>query len=527
MKRKFSMITALGLLFTAMPMQASAYHVPDTVRVGLESVCKNASSASVGAGTLLIGEEKDGMFAEGGMVESNSNYTVRPEGGQLIILTEEMNCEEALELAEDLTHMGLDATAGYLEGEDWTVYIKGSSLPEIEEEAMLSAQRITGFEGIRLTGDVSVILPEEAVFMEENGHTSVNGKPYRGMMTFDFNEYLLTAVNVVDLEEYLYGVVPSEMPQSYEMEALKAQAVAARTYAMTKLNAHGGTSYQLCDTISCQVYKGFSNEAARTTEAIEATTGEVACYDGAPIEAVFCASMGGYTENTENVWNAPIPYLRAVPEFGEYGDSTWTRTITLDQLTAAAQAKGAGIGTATDIVITKLSSGGRVQELQIVGTNGTKILTKEAIRSFFSSTGSSLPSKLFTINGKGGDIGTSDVSIAEPVQKNKNTLLAAALENGIIARTEGTLEHMNGDRLAIEIETEQEEPEKEAISSAGEYVEKTVSISTVKNGKFVFEGKGNGHGVGLSQNGAQAMAQQGYSYEEILKHYYTGITIEG
>ena len=523
MKRNLAILTALGLMLAAMPLQAMAYQVPDVVRVGLESVCKNVSSASVGAGTLLIGEEDDGVFEEGGIITSNSNYSVKAEGGQMIILVDEMECEAALELAENLKHIGLDATAGYLSGEDWTVYIKGSSLPEVEEEAMLSAQRITEFEGIRLTGDVSVILPEEAVFMEENARTSVNGKPYRGMMTFSVKDYLLTAVNVVDLEEYLYGVVPSEMPQSYEMDALKAQAVAARTYAMTKLNAHPGTGYQLCDTIACQVYKGLSNEAARTTEAIDATAGEIACYNGAPIEAVFCASMGGYTENTENVWNAPIPYLRAVPEFGEYGNSAWTRTITLDQLTAAAQAKGANIGIATDIVITKLSSGGRVQELQIVGTGGTKTLTKEAIRSFFSPTGGSLPSKLFTINGKGGEIGTDTIISAEPVKKN--TLLAAAIENGITAKTEGTLKYLNGESFSVDIE--QEEPEQESLVSAGGYTEKTVSISTVKNGKFVFEGKGNGHGVGLSQNGAQAMAQQGYSYDEILKHYYTGITIEG
>ena len=230
--------------------------------------------------------------------------------------------------------------------------------------------------------------------------------------------------------------------------------------------------------------------------------------------------MGGYTENTENVWNAPVPYLRAVPEYGEYGNSAWTRTITLDQLTAAAQSKGANIGTATDIVITKLSSGGRVQELQIVGTGGTKTLTKEAIRTFFSAAGGSLPSKLFTINGKGGDIGTGSVQEAKPAKKN--TLLAAAVENGIIARTEGTLRYLDGETLSVEIEAK----EPEVQMQTGTYMEKTVSISTVKNGKFVFEGKGNGHGVGLSQNGAQAMAQQGYSYDEILKHYYTGITIE-
>ena len=324
-------------------------------------------------------------------------------------------------------------------------------------------------------------------------------------------------MNIIGLEEYLYGVVPSEMPKSYDAEALKAQAVAARTYAMTKLGAHPGSGYQLCDTTACQVYKGYSNEADATTAAVDATAGEVACYNGSPIEAVFSASTGGYTESSENVWNTAVPYLRAVPEPGEYGDNSWTKTLTLDELTALLQAKGENIGTAKDIVITKLSTGGRVQELQIVGTSGTKTLTKEAIRTYFSSACGTLPSKMFTINGKGGTVtgGTSTSA--------KGGLLSAAARQGIVAKTEGALSYLNGKKLSVDVDAAQ--PAQNTDSGA--YAVYNVSISTVANGKFVFSGSGSGHGVGLSQKGAQGMAQMGYDYKEILCHYYTGITIEG
>ena len=296
---------------------------------------------------------------------------------------------------------------------------------------------------------------------------------------------------------------------------------------MTKLGAHTGSGYQLCDTTACQVYKGYSNEASSTTAAVDATAGEVACYNGSPIEAVFSASTGGYTENSENVWYAAVPYLRAVPELGEYGDNSWTRELTLNELTDLLNAKGEGIGTAKDIVITKLSTGGRVQELQIVGTNGTKTLTKETIRTYFSSACGSLPSKMFTINGKGGEVGQHSGAASMTTQTTvKRGLLAAVSSKGIIAKTEGALSYLNGKNLSVEVEAAESAGKPSVSVDNSDYEVYSVNISTVKNGKFVFEGVGVGHGVGLSQKGAQYMAQLGYDYEDILHHYYTGITIE-
>lgn len=531
-KKQLASLLACGLLLSGMPVEAMAYDVPDTIRVGLESICKNVSSATIGVWELSIGMEEDGDFEEGGMVTSSGTFTARPAVGDYIAVEEEMDCDDALDLAKSLSRMDVDAYAAYLGGEDWTVYVKGSSVSEVERIVNGDAYRVSGFEGYSITGgEAAVIVPENAVLMGGNvGNTfKLNNMPYRGMLTFSVNGTTMTAVNVIGLEEYLYGVVPSEMPQSYEAEALKAQSVAARTYAMTKLGAHIGSGYQLCDTTSCQVYKGYSNEAAPTTAAVDATAGEIACYNGAPIEAVFSASTGGYTENSENVWNAAVPYLRAVPELDEYGDNTWTRTLTLDELTDLLNAKGAGIGAAEDIVITKLSTGGRMQELEIVGTRGTKILNKETIRTYFSAACGSLPSKMFTINGKGGEIGQYGGTKAVSTQTEptaKGGLVAAAASKGIIAKTEGSLSYLNGKSLSIDVEETKTDRKSSVSVNTDDYEVYDVEISTVRNGKFVFEGNGIGHGVGLSQKGAQAMAQMGYDYEDILYHYYTGITIE-
>lgn len=516
-KKMLASFLACALLFAATPLEAMAYTVPDTVRVGLESICKNVSSASIGVWELRIGTQSESGFLEGGVLTSDGLFTAKPTTEDYIAVDTERSCTEAIELAQGLKRDDLDAYAAYLGGRDWTVYVRGASVSEVEDVTEESARRIS-FEGVMITGgEVPVLVPEDAVMMGGNVADTfkLNRMPYRGMLAFSVNGSVMTGVNVIGLEEYLYGVIPSEMPKSYHAEALKAQAVAARTYAMTKLGAH--SDYQLCDTTACQVYKGYSNEADATTAAVQATAGEVACYNGSPIEAVFSASTGGYTENSENVWNTVVPYLRAVKEVGEYDESSWTKTLTLADLTALLQEKGAGIGEAEDILITKISVGGRVQELQLIGTRGVKTLNKESIRTYFSSACGSLPSKLFTINGKGG------ISAADGGASRGSSLLSVAASQGIIARTEGVLSYLNGKRLSVAVAAKQTQTSADGDSNAVY----TVSISTVQDGKFIFSGRGNGHGVGLSQKGAQAMAQKGYDYEEILCHYYTGITIEG
>lgn len=536
-RRLISIALSLGLMISVTPQSALAYDVPETVRVGLESVCKNKTSATLGGDKIEIGTEKNGDFHEDGTFSSGSGFSVSLSTGDYISVDEEMNQEEASDLASNMNRLGFRAYQTYLGNGNWTVYVVNSSVSEVESASRCSASSVRNFLGVRLDGSKeSLLIPKEsnAVFMgtEKDDTFTINGKKYRGMLTFAINAGVMTAVNVVSLEDYLYGVVPSEMPQSYEIEALKAQTIAARTYAMTKLSAHTSFGYQLCDGTNCQVYKGYSGEAARTSEAVDATEGEVVCYNGKPIEAVFSASTGGYTENSENVWFYEIPYLRAVPEIAEDKNNTWTVTLTLDDLDRLLSGKGENIGRAEDIVITKLSTGGRVQEMEIVGSKGVKTLTKESIRTYFSGAPSgSLPGKMFTINGKGGEIGVYNGDYDENqsnVQAStaSDSLTASAAKNGIVAKTEGTLSSMNGKVLSIPGETGSSS-KKASERKAGDYEIYSVNISTVEDDRFVIEGVGRGHGVGLSQNGAQAMARLGYTYDEILKHYYTDVTIEG
>ncbi|HEX8734780.1 MAG TPA: SpoIID/LytB domain-containing protein [Pyrinomonadaceae bacterium] len=140
----------------------------------------------------------------------------------------------------------------------------------------------------------------------------LNGKSYRGKIEVFVNSRgTLTVVNVVPLEDYLLGVVPNELGLP-SIEAQKAQAVAARTYAVANINQFGTQGFDLLPTVRSQVYQGFSSESRMGTQAVQETRGQVATYRGKPINALYTSTCGGRTENSENVFDFNEPYLRGV-----------------------------------------------------------------------------------------------------------------------------------------------------------------------------------------------------------------------
>ena len=156
---------------------------------------------------------------------------------------------------------------------------------------------------------------------------AVKGNQYRGVIKAIASPSGVTLVNQVSMEDYLKGVVPCEIVPSWQMDAIKAQAVAARTYAMFHKNGYRSAGYDVTDDTRTQVYRGVSAETEATNRAVMETAGEVVTYGGSPIDAVFHASGGGYTENCENVWGSAVPYLKGVPE-DKYA-TPWKKTISL------------------------------------------------------------------------------------------------------------------------------------------------------------------------------------------------------
>src|SRR4030095_5662292 len=145
---------------------------------------------------------------------------------------------------------------------------------------------------------------------EKNAPVRFNEKPYRGKIEVFANTHgSVTVVNVIGLEDYVRGVVPNEL--SYPaLEALKAQAIAARAYAVKTRGRFASEGFDLLPTTRSQVYRGLTSETSLTSQAVELTRGVVATYNGEPINALYTSTCGGRTEDAENIFNQAIPYLR-------------------------------------------------------------------------------------------------------------------------------------------------------------------------------------------------------------------------
>ena len=152
---------------------------------------------------------------------------------------------------------------------------------------------------------------------EKNGFVSVKRKWYRGHFKIINDGRGLTVINDLQLEDYIKGVVPSEMPSSWEIEAHKAQAIAARSYAAANMGKRGKYGYDLKDTPEDQAYGGASAETVQTNKAVTETEGIVLICQGKIVPAYYSASAGGQTRNAGQVWTHDLPFIKSVPSFDD------------------------------------------------------------------------------------------------------------------------------------------------------------------------------------------------------------------
>lgn len=168
---------------------------------------------------------------------------------------------------------------------------------------------------IKISGDYFDLNTNYAVIKPASGFISVKGRWYRGFFIVYNLNGTLTVINHVDIEDYIRGVVPSEMPSRWCYEAHKAQAIAARSYALANIGKRASLGYDLKDTPEDQAYGGASAEARQTNQAVEDTKGIVLIYNLKIIPAYYSASAGGQTCSSSDVWTKNLPYLKSVPSF--------------------------------------------------------------------------------------------------------------------------------------------------------------------------------------------------------------------
>lgn len=490
------------------------------VKIGLSNYA-NLQNININNSNLQVGYSLNDNFNLIYSLNSNSGFNIKKLNFNYIKLTESFSSyNEALDYISknkisDNIHIALTGIS------NWSIYI-GEFSSQTDAENFLANENIKG-SVINSVNMLGIYLEESLFFIfdlkdfnlqiKSNSEIiSLSGKDYRGIIEFKNNSTTFNLINVLSLEEYLYGVVPSEMPSTWQEEALKAQAVASRSYAynMIKSHSHSSDGYDLCDTTHCQVYNGVSSERESTTNAINATRGVFAYYDGSPITAFYYSSNGGYTESSENVWNNPLGYLKSFEDTYETGGKVWERTFTFEQLTNLA----GSIGNVTEVTIITDKDSKRVSSFILTGEKGTKTLEKETIRTFFSSAGGSLESRNFTI--LGGNESISQATDLYVITNNSTNSLDLTSLN-VVASDDKIYKI---DKSNVSIITDKATTGSNSTSNAN-----VISISSKDTDTVVFSGKGWGHGVGMSQYGANSMASLGYSYVDILKFYYKGIEV--
>lgn len=228
---------------------------------------------------------------------------------------------------------------------------------------------------------------------------TLNGRMYRGALWVkptvvkDKNGVevtRLTAINVLDLEDYLMSVIPSEMPSSWPLEALKAQAIAARSYAIANLGKYGKQGFDVRATVLDQAYRGAIAETNQTNIAVSQTRGIVMKHQGRVVPGFFHSSSAGHTDVAEHVWTKEVPYLRSVPDVDHKSKYVlWDRKFSVNQIDSLI---GKDVGNVLGLFPVHRSPAGRVKSLLVLGTKGSTFVPGSTVRQMFA-----LPSTNFNV----------------------------------------------------------------------------------------------------------------------------------
>lgn len=324
-----------------------------------------------------------------------------------------------------------------------SVLLKPGQLPEQYYSGRRSVDPTLSSSNTNLKG--ILITSDNSNGDHSNSAFSINGRAYRGNLLITPQvvkkrrgvKLVLNAINIIDVEDYLLSTLPSEMPPGWPMEALKAQAIASRSYVLANLGKYKARFYDVKPSVFDQVYKGVAKERAKSNRAVAETRGIVLKHEGKIIPAFFHSTSGGHTEVSQHVWSKELPYLNAVRDFDHTSPhSNWTKAFDSASL---KQKFKLNVGEIMAIFVIDRSPSRRVRNLLVIGSKGGQLIRGVEARNLLK-----LPSTKFNL---------------------------VCTDNG-----------------------------------------------------YKFKGQGFGHGLGLSQWGAYALAKKGYNAAQILKYYYKDVT---
>ena len=342
----------------------------------------------------------------------------------------------------------------------------------------------------------------------------------------------LTVLNYVQIDDYVQGVIPYEMVPSWPIETLKAGAVAARTFA-EGTTKHRAAGFDVCTSTDCQVYRGVYSgvHASNVTAAATQTAGQCIYYNGTLIEALYHAADGGATEDVANTWGGSYAYLIGKEDPYELSipipPSEWSYSLSGSELAEVLRKWSSSYANCSSIVsfrVTEYTPMGNVNAIEMIDSYGrTYTFTMDQTRGIFQNYfPNGYFSRRYIVVAPGqthtGNDAHASGQIGEFVSTNGELIQQS---ESVYVLTAAGLEQIGGQAVTI-TSAGLVMPSVETQTSTGHSFG---TVTNTSNSEWLIVGSGYGHNVGMSQYGAYAMGLQGYTYDQILKFYYTGVTI--
>ncbi len=343
----------------------------------------------------------------------------------------------------------------------------------------------------------------------------VGQKRYSGKLKIFVQDNKIFVVNILGVENYLSSVVGSEMPSKWPIEALKAQAIASRTYA---LKQKGNSIFDIDSTNKNQVYNGLESRTYRTSKAVKSTKTLVLTHKNKLINALFHSSSAGMTENSQDVWGNQFPYLSSVKDFDKNNPKLrWQKRFSNAQL----QKLFPRIGGIKQIKILNITNTGRVKNVKIQGDYGTDQISGVDIRKKMKLKSTLVRFKLIESNETKSDHEKPKISSVTAIEEKPITYV---VEEG--DSLSDIAYRFNVNLNEIVTSNNIKDPSLININQILLIPRHSIKNKPSLEKILVVSGYGSGHGVGMSQWGARYMATKGAKAEEILKHFYRGVKIK-
>lgn len=522
----FLLLLVLLTMSGSRPGAAEAAGEMTDIRVGLAALSAGKASLQIKNTDIALGYCIKDLYQSDAEFSSSSGFTFTPAQECYYILSKTFSkYENAEKTAAVIRKLGVDAWPVAIYRNYWRVYVGGktknamtavysaiegrygytySALQEPNTHRVLVSA--DGYSFL-IDGSKKSAYPQFKALEKDDAGNAVlklGTRSYRGRIEIGcYGKNSVTAVNIINVEAYLYGVVPCEMQAGYEMEALKAQAVCARSYALMKTGYRADSNinraYYLEDTTSSQVYRGYTAETARTTKAVQETSGVAVYLGDKMVSTYYFSTSGGSTESIAEVWGMKLDYLQTVPDLQETEPekAPWMVSLTAGQIAEKLAAFDLGVGTVQTVSAQVYTMSGRIYSMKIKGSRGSTNLQTGTIREVLG---------LYSTKVKVVEKGDTPDRVVIQGAAASNT---AEIHNCYTIQGDGAVTAASDDLNQY------------IVISADNLTNFPVHAPADSN-MWYFYGLGYGHGVGMSQSGANGLAKEGYSYQEIISYYFHG-----